>query len=351
MRRPHIKSIKMRLVIFVFLMMMMSSILTGILVLFSLQWQLWIHEGDADRVRIPFQFITWTFLIISTVIGSCLSLGFSRHFLQPIYTLADAMNEIRKGNYHIRVKGGPAEGEVNHLIQNFNEMASELQGVEILKSDFINYFSHEFKTPIISIQGFAKQLRNEELEQEKRDEYREIIIRESERLVKLSTNTLILTKLESQKIVTEKTTFDLGEQLRHSILLLQKEWEDKALELDLELEDILIFNNEEMLSQVWINLLSNAIAYSHAGGALGVSCKKVGREVKVKIKDTGIGMSDTVSAKIFEKFYQGDASRSTQGNGLGLSIVKRIVDLCQGRIAVKSQLGKGSTFLIYLPLE
>jgi len=351
MRRPHIKSIKMRLVIFIFLMMMISSVLTGILVLFSLHWQLWIHEGEAEGIRIPFQFITWTFLIISTVIGSCLSLGFSRHFLQPIYTLVDAMNEIRKGNYHVRVKGGPPEGEVNLLIQNFNEMASELQGVEILKSDFINFFSHEFKTPIISIQGFAKQLQNEELDHEKREEYREIIIRESERLVKLSTNTLLLTKLESQKIVTEKTTFDLGEQLRHSILLLQKEWEDKQLELDLDLDDLLIFNNEEMLSQVWINLLNNAIAYSHVGGTLKVSCKKAGEEIKVKIQDTGVGMSDEVSSRIFEKFYQADASRSTQGNGLGLSIVKRIIDLCQGRIRVKSQLGKGSVFLIYLPLE
>lgn len=351
MRRPHIKSIKMQLVAFIFLMMMMSSILTGILVLFSIQTQIWNHDPSQAGVRLPFQFITLTFLIISTAIGSVLSLGFSRHFLQPVYTLVEAMKEISKGNYHVRVNGGPPDREMGLLIQHFNDMASELEGVELLKSDFINYFSHEFKTPIISIRGFAKQLQNENLSEEKRQEYKEIIVRESERLVKLSTNTLLLTKLESQKIVTDKKAFDLAEQLRHCILLLQKEWEEKQLELDVDLEAVTVFNNEEMLSQVWINLLNNAISYSEKGGELKVSCKVANDWIKVKIQDSGMGMNDEVRSRIFDKFYQGDTSHSTQGNGLGLSVVKRIIDLCQGDIAVKSQVGKGSSFFIYLPYK
>ncbi|MCL1950420.1 MAG: HAMP domain-containing histidine kinase [Turicibacter sp.] len=349
MRRPEIKSIKMQLVAFIFLMMMMASVLTGILVLLSIYLQVWGADEVRLGLRFPLHSITLVFLIVSSIIGSCLSLGFSQRFLHPIYTLIEAMKEIRKGNYHVRVKGGGKNQEIGLLIQNFNAMAEELEGVEMLKSDFINYFSHEFKTPIISIQGFAKQLQNENTPGHKREEYREIIVKEAERLVKLSTNTLLLTKLESQKIITDQKSFHLDEQIRHCILLLQKEWEEKGLELDLDLSEATVFGNEEMLSQIWINLIGNAVAYSNPGGTLTVSCKPDGQRFKVRIQDEGVGMSDEVSARIFDKFYQGDASRSTKGNGLGLAIVKRIVDLCQGSISVKSQEGKGAVFIVYLP--
>lgn len=349
MKKDYFQSIRTQLVLFIFLVMMSSSILTGLLVIFSLQFQMGVDEYGEMGLRFPFQIITWTFLIISTVIGTMLSFGFSSHFLQPVHTLIKAMKEIRNGNYDVRVKGGPPEREIGRLISNFNDMAAELQGVEMLKSDFINYFSHEFKTPIVSIKGFARQLQQKGLSEEKRVEYAEIIVRESQRLVKLSSNTLVLTRLEHQKIITDKKDFELDEQLRHAILLLQNEWEEKDLELDLDLEQVTIHTNEEMLSQVWINLISNAIRYSQPKGKLWISSKNRGSEIKVRIQDEGSGMDDETTGRIFEKFYQGDASRGGDGNGLGLSIVKRIIELCNGRIAVKSQLGKGSTFIIYLP--
>lgn len=340
MRRYTIKSVKMQLVIFIFMIMMCSTALTGFLVIVSYYLQ-----------QPPIPLLMGVFLLVSTGVGTLLSYGLSRYFLTPIQDLVAATKEVAKGNYGVRVAAVDRERELGKLTHSFNQMVRELEGVELLKTDFINYFSHEFKTPIISIRGFARQLQQRDLPEAVRQEYADIIYKESERLVKMSTNVLLLTKLENQTLVTDQKLYSLDEQLRHCILVLQEEWERKNLELELDLAELEYYGNEEMLSQVWINLIGNAISYSSEHGKIAISCMRDINRIKVRIKDEGLGMTDQTMVKIFDKFYQGDLSHGAKGNGLGLPIVKRIIDLCGGSINVKSQVGKGSTFLVYLPYE
>ncbi|MBO5269787.1 MAG: HAMP domain-containing histidine kinase, partial [Clostridia bacterium] len=216
--------------------------------------------------------------------------------------------------------------------------------------DFINNFSHEFKTPIVSIRGFAHQLRYEDLPPEKREEYLEIICKESDRLAHMASRILLLSKYENLSIVTEKTSYDLDEQIRHCILLLEKQWDEKELELDIELDTVRCYSNEEMLSQLWVNLLGNAVKFTPHGGTVGVSLRQEGEMAIVKVTDTGDGIPDDVRAHIFDKFYQGDTSHKSEGNGIGLTLVHRIVELCNGTIEVESTVGEGSTFTVRLPV-
>lgn len=349
-KQVHLKSVKTRFVVFIFLIMTASAFLTIGIVYITYHLQLLLIEHHV-RARSPFLTVMGLYLAVSTFIGTALSLGFSQRFLRPIQQLTEGVKEIRKGNFEVRVDEAQYEGDIKRLVVNFNHMARELAGVELFRTDFINYFSHEFKTPIISIRGFAKQMKRPDLPESTRLEYADIVVRESERLVKLSSNVLTLTKLENQVLVTDQKRFDLAEQIRHCILLLQQEWESKDLALQLDLEELMFYGNEEMLSQVWLNLLSNAIEFSPPGKTLTVTCSQEVNRVKVRIKDQGIGMSDKTIKQVFEKFFQGDSSHSHNGNGLGLAIVKRIIDLCHGSINVKSQLGKGSTFIVYLPFK
>ena len=174
---------------------------------------------------------------------------------------------------------------------------------------------------------------------------------ESERLANMSANVLLLTKLENQQIITDKTVYALDEQLRSCILLMEKQWSEKNLDLRLDLDELQYEGNEEMMSHIWVNLISNAIKFSPEGGVLEVSCMRVQDFIIVHVRDEGQGMDVATQARIFEKFYQGDSAHATEGNGLGLSLVKRIVDLCQGKITVNSAPGQGTTFSVYLPIE
>ena len=342
------KTLRMKLVLFIFLILFFSAILTGIFGFIF--YQLVQVFPGLIRPRMPF--LAWVImaLFVSTMIGTALSFRFSETILKPVQNLINAMKEVANGNYNVQVSEPSAkEMELHRLIVSFNKMATELGNVELLKSDFINYFSHEFKTPIVSIRGFAKQLGEGDLSDEERKEYADIIYKESERLVKLSSNVLLLSKLEYQTIVSDKKAIQLDEQIRHCILLLQEEWERKNLNLEIDLSAAEYFGNEEMLSQVWINLLGNAIQYSKENGTIKISCThEVGR-IKVRIADDGPGMSDEIQNHIFDKFYQGDPSRKNQGNGLGLAIVKRILDLCEAKIIVKSKDSEGAVFVVYLP--
>lgn len=236
------------------------------------------------------------------------------------------------------------------LYQSFNSMVKELKIIEILRTDFISHFSHEFKTPIVSIKGFANLAKSENISKEERDEYLNIIINEIDRLVTLSNQTLLLTRLESIEIVVDKELYNLDEQIRQSILLLQNQWEEKNINLKIDLEKVKISSNKDLLQQLWINILNNSIKYSYDGGNIHVVLKeKDENSIQVIIKDNGIGIDDETLKHIFTKFYQVDSSRKTEGLGLGLSIVKIIIDLCEGSIDVKSEKGKGTTFFITLP--
>ena len=280
-----------------------------------------------------------------------LAAGRGRSKLRPIDDLVHAMDAVSKGDFSVRVDDENVPGDMGALASSFNDMAEELGGLEMFRKDFINNFSHEFKTPIVSIRGFAKQLERDDLTDEQRREYLDIIVSESDRLANMASNVLLLSKLENQTIVTDKADYALDEQLRRAILLLEKQWSEKALELDVELEEIAYRGNEEMLNHVWVNLLGNAIKFSPQGAPLTVRLRREGREAVCSVRDAGPGMDAQTRRRVFEKFYQGDTAHATEGNGLGLSLVKRIVDLCEGRVEVESEAGQGACFTVRLPLE
>jgi signal transduction histidine kinase len=268
--------------------------------------------------------------------------------VKPITLLSNATKKVAEGDFSVRLPQGRAD-ELGLLMENFNYMAQELQSIEYLQKDFISNVSHEFKTPIASIQGFATLLKSPETTEDERQEYTGIILKESQRLSRLSQNLLRLSKLEYQQRLTEKKPFQLDEQLRRTVLMLEPEWGQKAIQWELNLESTVILGDEELLQQVWINLLGNAIKFSDAGGEIAVSLY-ASDVVKVRIRDHGIGMDENTQARIFERFYQGDASHAHEGNGLGLPLCKRIIDLHEGALRVKSAPGQGSTFTVELPL-
>ncbi len=294
----------------------------------------------------------WPMLMVALCIlfALVLTLGFGGQKLRPIHKVNDAMKRVSQGDFSIRLDEREGDGEIRELMASYNHMAEELSSIEMFRTDFINNFSHEFKTPIVSIRGFARQLERDDLTDEQRREYTRIIATESERLANMSANVLLLTKLENQQIVTDKTRYRLDEQIRGCILLLEKQWEEKELELKLDLDELEYEGNEEMMSHVWVNLLSNAVKFSPEGGVLEAGCMRVQDFIVVRIADHGSGMDAETQARIFEKFYQGDSAHATEGNGLGLSLVKRIVDLHGGKIAVTSAPGQGATFEVYLPV-
>ena len=287
------------------------------------------------------------FIIVSAILGTVISFLVARHVLAPIEELKSAISEVEHGNFNVSVNDFDAPGTVNELIKSFNKMTAELSGIEMFRSDFINSFSHEFKTPIVSIEGFARRLKKEDLPEEKRREYIDIIISESKRLTKLSSNILMLNKLENQQIITDRDTFRLDEQIRSCILLLEKQWTKKDISFDIDIEEINFFGNQEMLSQVWLNVIGNSIKFSPEGSVITVSGHMREDRIRISIKDTGEGMDEQTLGHIFERFYQGDSAHSSEGNGLGLPLVKRIIELCGGTIRVESQKDRGTVFTVF----
>jgi len=294
----------------------------------------------------------WPMLLVGMCIlfAILLTTGFGGRQLMPIRKVNKAMKQVSKGDFSILLDESESVGEIRELVSSYNHMVSELSSIEMFRKDFINNFSHEFKTPIVSIRGFAKQLQRDDLTDEQRREYTRIIVAESERLANMSSNVLLLTKLENQQIVTDQTTYSLDEQLRNCILLMEKQWSEKDLDLRLDLDALDYLGNEEMMSHVWVNLISNAIKFSPRGGVLEVGCMQVQSFIVVHVRDEGEGMDAATQARIFEKFYQGDSAHATEGNGLGLALAKRIVELCRGKIAVDSAPGQGTRFSVYLPI-
>jgi signal transduction histidine kinase len=229
-------------------------------------------------------------------------------------------------------------------------MTKELKNIDFLRKDFVSNVSHEFKTPITSIKGFAKLIRDGKLSNDQLLDYSEIIVNESERLSLLSSNLLKLSELDSKMIREQSKLFSLDEQIRKTILILEVQWEKKEIEFDIGLDEISITGDEHLLQEVWLNLIQNAIKFSSQKGTIKINLYKYGDMAKVEISDNGIGIADEDKKRIFERFYKGDKSRSKDGNGLGLVIVKKIVELSNGKIYFESKLGKGSTFIVELSL-
>jgi len=296
----------------------------------------------------PFVFLI-VGLVVSVIIGTCISAAVASKIVRPVREVKKAMHRVEKGDFSQRLEVTGFNGEIDELIESYNKMAQELGGIEMFRENFINSFSHEFKTPIVSIQGFAKQLKKENLSEEKKQEYIDIIISESKRLTNLSSNILMLSKLENQQIITDKTSFSLDEQIRNCILLLEKQWTAKDISFDIDMQEIQYTTNAEMLSQVWVNIIGNAIKFSPEGSSIRVKLFKEGDVITAEITDRGIGMDQQTISHIFERFYQGDRAHASEGNGLGLPLVKRIVELCNGNIRLESQYGKGTNFIVTLP--
>lgn len=287
-------------------------------------------------------------LISSVLVGTLVSYCTSRFPLRPLRSVIQATNRLAAGDFSVRLHMNWTP-EATELSESFNRMAQELGNTELLRSDFVNSFSHEFKTPIVSIKGFAEMLKSEELSEAEREEYLDIIIRESGRLATLSTNVLALSKVENQTIVSDKSRFNAGEQIRRTLILLQSKWEEKNLEPALEGEDIFLWGSEELLDQVWLNLLDNAIKFSPRGGLVEISMAREGPEAVFRFRNEGEAIPPKKLERLFDKFYQADASHATHGNGLGLTLVKRIAELHGGSVSAESG-EEGSCFSLRLPL-
>lgn len=269
---------------------------------------------------------------------------------RPVQRITAAAEKIMKGDLSVRIqpiRGASAQDGFNITIDYFNRMAKELSSIETLRTDFISNVSHELKTPLAIIQNYGTMLQQPGLPEEQRREYAKTVTDASRRLADLITNILKLNKLENQQIYPEREVFDLGEQLCECLLAFEDVWEKKGIELDTDLaEDITIKSDRSLLSLVWNNLFSNALKFTPSEGHVSVSLKAEGDFAVVEVGDTGCGISPEVGAHIFEKFYQGDTSHATQGNGLGLALVKRVMDIVDGDISVNSEVGKGSVFTV-----
>jgi len=273
--------------------------------------------------------------------------GFAVHLSRHINGLTEALRHMADGDLTVRLApedGGPLAA----AYEDFNTMARELQSVQMLRSDFIQNFSHEFKTPISAIVGFTELLQEPNCTPEDRAQYLEVISQESRRLANLAESTLLLSKLDTQAIPPRHIPYALDEQIKQCAILFSDAWTKKQITFSVELEEVTYQGDPEMMHHVWINLLSNAVKYTPEGGEIEVRMARRESDIVVSISDTGVGMTSEVQAHIFDKYYQGELSHQTKGLGLGLPIVHRILTLCGGHISVRSTPGEGSVFQVFL---
>ena len=275
---------------------------------------------------------------------------FTRYIYRYLDKISDAMQKVADGDYTVRLDA-EKDQPFRELYRNFNTMAEELGGVEMLKNDFINGYAHELRTPITSINGFAEMLLNDDgtLSREEKRSYLEIIASESRRLADLAGNSLLMSKLDTQKIIPDKKPFSLDEQLRRCSILLSGQWTEKELDMTMDLDEAVYVGDYDLMQHLWINLLTNAVKYTPKGGSITVTLKNEEKFIAVSVADTGKGIPPEDRERIFDKYYQTDKSHSKRGLGLGLAICKRIVQLCNGSLTVESDVGVGSTFTVKLP--
>ena len=274
---------------------------------------------------------------------------------RPLNRILDATHKVTNGDFSVRIKpvhSKKLKDEFDIVIEDFNKMIEELATTETLKTDFISNVSHEIKTPLAAVQNYATLLQDPNLTEEERIRYAQNLQDVTKRMESLISNILKLNKLENQQIFPNNKSYNLTEQLCSCMLIFEDEWEKKNLVIDTDLQDsVFIECDSELLETVWCNILSNAIKFNKDNGSIFLGLYTSKQKAVVTIADTGCGMSETTGKHIFEKFYQGDSSRSTQGNGLGLALVKRVIDIVGGEISVESALGKGTKFTVTLPLH
>lgn len=311
--------------------------------------------GYADRIDDEINILSLVIVTaaVSLVLGAVFSVLLANFPIKPVSALVEQLNRLANGDFKARFKpkGRMADHPfITELVDSFNKLAEELENTEILRSDFINNFSHEFKTPIVSIAGLAKLLNKGDLDEQTRRKYLTAIEEESRRLADMSTNVLKLSKIEKQNILTDTTRFNLSEQIRYCILLLENKWEIKNIQFDLKFDENYLTANEELLREVWINLIDNAIKFSPKDALVTIDISESDGKTSVSISNTGSEIKPGDEEKIFGKFYQSDESHTSSGNGIGLAIVKKISELHSGSVRAVSE-GGTVTFTVVLPTE
>ena len=303
--------------------------------------------------------LTFTYIDPLVALGMLVPMGMmmelftffmSRNLVKKEEMINSAIRKVSDGDYSIRLEEDDM-APFAEVASAFNRMAEKLGSVETLRKDFTGNFSHEFKTPIVSINGFANLLLTQDVPPARQKEYLQIIADESDRLARLSKDTMLMSRLDTAVEINDVQTYALDDQIRQEIILLSDAWEKKNIDMLVDLEKTEYNGNKEMMAHVWINLISNAVKYTPENGTIAVTLKTAENNIVFSVKDSGIGMTQEQCAHVFERYWQADQSHSGKGLGLGLSIAQKIVQLCHGSIEVQSEYRKGSTFTVRLPKE
>ena len=336
-----------------------AYILYFILVAFVVTCCMILFLSDLDKENIDFTknaFSTFlNVLLLSLIITLLHGLYYKITVEKPVRSILNATQKIVKGNFSVRIDSNQFvknSNELDIIINNFNDMATALSGIAPPRLDLISPAPHELKTPLAIIRNYSELMMEEDISNVQMKDYAKNINNASKNLSDLITNILKLNRLENQSIYLDVKQFNMSEQLTQAILGFENIWEEKEIEIDVDIEDdILIESDEELWMIVWNNLLSNAFKFTDPHGKVRVHAKQDDLHIMVTIQDNGCGMSKEVGKHIFDKFYQGDTSHATQGNGLGLALVRRIIDIVQASISVESTLGEGTTFSVVLEKE
>lgn len=339
-------NLTMLLILNLFFMVFLLLAVCTVLVLAGVDEGFLYHDGQVELGgALAFVYTVCILIAVSMVVMIRMV------FIHPLQRNIEAMKKLANGDFAVRVnhaEHGYVPREMVEFEQSFNKAAEELGGTEILRKDSINNFSHEFKTPIVSISGFADLLLDEDVTPEEQHEYLQIIRDESKRLAQLSGSVLLLNRIEAQTILTDCTDFSLDEQLRQCILVTRQKWRDKPLQFEAELAPCTYHGSEALVKEIWLNLLDNAAKFSPESGIISVTLHSEQGSPVVAVTDQGCGMDAETCRHIFEQFYQGDTSHRTQGNGLGLAMAQKIAALHGGAVTVDSRPGSGSCFTVVL---
>ena len=306
----------------------------------------WIVMDVLHISDVPY--IVWI-ILASVIAGGVLNNFLSIRYFGPVLKLEKAMQQVAEGDFSVRLKTGKHLKEIQDIYSNFNLMVQELEATEILQTDFVSNVSHEFKTPISAIEGYATLLQDSDMPiSEEQEQYIDKILFNTGRLSHLAGNILLLSKIEHQAIQTRQNWYRLDEQIRQSIVMLEPKWSEKELEFDVDMVDVEYLGNENLICHVWDNLLSNAIKFSPCGGTIYIRMMPEGERIRFSIENEGPQIREDSMKHIFDKFYQGDSSHKQEGNGLGLALVKQILNLCKGTVSVKNIPGSGCRFTVIL---
>lgn len=328
------------------------TIFVSIIICISVGVALWFSETTNDwfvkELRVP----EFVILIISSLFtGAVLSHFVGKFALAPIKRIRNAMSEVSQGNFDVAIEEDNRFDEIEDINHAFNLMTKELRSTQVIQKDFIANVSHEFKTPLTAIEGYTTMLQDSTLTEEERKEYTEKILFNTNRMSELVNNILLIAKLENQGIESKNEEFSVDEQVRQSILATEIKWSKKNIEFEVNLDPIRYQGNGHLISHVWSNLLDNAIKFSPNGGKITLELKEWNGYLYFAISDEGIGLQESDKARIFDKFYQSDTSHKQNGNGLGLALVKRIIEHYGGEVEAQNLETKGCKFIVRLPME